>query len=126
MLPSSSKTYIKGTPSVPFNFSEVIMPYCSNCGKEVSEVQDVCLNCGHGIKHGQKNANSDTGSFWWAVLGFFVPIAGFIIWGVCKDSCPKNAKKAGVGALVSVICGVLLYLLIMALYIGLFAYVLAY
>ncbi|MBQ7010397.1 MAG: zinc ribbon domain-containing protein [Clostridia bacterium] len=102
------------------------MPYCSNCGKEVSEVQDVCLNCGHSIKHGQKSADSDTGSFLWALLGFFVPIAGFILWGVWKDTCPRSAKKAGVGALVSVICCVLLYVLFLVLYAGLFAYILAY
>lgn len=46
---------------------------------------------------------SDTGSFGWAVLGFFIPVVGLILWLVWKDTQPKNAHRAGKGALVSVI-----------------------
>lgn len=50
----------------------------------------------------------DTGSFGWAVLGFFVPLAGLILWIVWKSEKPLSAKKAGMGALVGVIASVVL------------------
>lgn len=46
---------------------------------------------------------ADSGSFGWAVLGFFVPVAGLILWLVWKDQRPRDATMAGKGALVSVI-----------------------
>ena len=53
----------------------------------------------------------DTGSFGWAVLGFFLPIVGLILYLVWKTDKPLSAKRAGKGALVSVIVGVALMLL---------------
>lgn len=54
--------------------------------------------------HGQSAApvNGDTGSFSWAVLGFFIPLVGLILWLVWKDSKPVSAEQAGRGALASV------------------------
>lgn len=57
----------------------------------------------------QQNAAVDSGSFGWAVLGFCVPIVGLILFLVWKGDKPKSAKVAGIGALVSVILTVLLY-----------------
>lgn len=55
---------------------------------------------------------ADTGSFGWAVLGFFFPLVGLILFLVWKDEKPVSAKQAGMGALVSVIVDVVLWLLI--------------
>lgn len=57
--------------------------------------------------------NNDSGSFGWALLGFFFPLVGLILYIVWKDEKPKSAKRAGKGALVSVI----LYLIIMVIYL---------
>lgn len=57
----------------------------------------------------------DTGSIGWAVLGFFVPLVGLILFLVWKTDKPLSAKKAGIGALVSVILGVVFYILMMIL-----------
>ena len=57
--------------------------------------------------------NNDSGSFGWALLGFFIPLVGLILYLVWKDEKPKSAKRAGKGALVSVI----LYLIIMVIYL---------
>lgn len=46
--------------------------------------------------------SNDSGSFGWAVLGFFIPLVGLILWLVWKDTKPKSAKMAGIGALVGV------------------------
>ncbi|KFI97179.1 hypothetical protein BSTEL_1731, partial [Bifidobacterium stellenboschense] len=54
----------------------------------------------------------DKGSFGWAVLGFFIPLIGLILFLVWKDQKPGDAKMAGMGALVSVIASVALWLLI--------------
>lgn len=50
----------------------------------------------------------DNGSFGWAVLGFFVPIVGLILYLVWKTEKPLSARRAGMGALVSVIVGVVI------------------
>lgn len=44
----------------------------------------------------------DSGSFGWAVLGFFFPIVGLILFIVWRQSKPKCAKMSGIGALVGV------------------------
>lgn len=64
---------------------------------------------------------SDTGSIGWAVLGFFIPVAGLILWIVWKDQQPRNSKMAGIGALVSVIVSVVLLVLWFALIMVLIA-----
>lgn len=49
------------------------------------------------------NEKEDKGGFWWGCLGFFVPIAGFVLWLVWRDEKPKTAKVLGIGALISTI-----------------------
>lgn len=56
-------------------------------------------------------SQNDSGSFGWAVLGFFIPIVGLVLYLVWRDQKPLSAKKAGIGALVSVITGIVLYVL---------------
>ena len=63
-------------------------------------------------------ANNDTGGFLWGLLGCCVPIAGLILFLVWKDQKPKTAKAAGIGALVCVIVGVIYYILMIVLGIG--------
>lgn len=59
----------------------------------------------------------DNGGFLWGLLGCCIPIVGLVLFLVWKDSKPKTAKAAGIGALVSVILGVLYYI-IMVVIIG--------
>ena len=61
---------------------------------------------------------NDKGGFLWGLLGCCVPIAGLILFLVWKDQKPKTAKAAGIGALVSVIIGVVYYIIMFALRIG--------
>lgn len=62
---------------------------------------------------------ADSGSFGWAILGFFIPLVGLILWLVWKDEKPKCAKMAGVGALVSVVISILCAI-VMTVFGGLF------
>ena len=61
----------------------------------------------------------DSGSFGWAVLGFFVPLVGLILFLVWAQTKPKSAKMAGIGALVSVIMTVVFYVLYFILILAL-------
>lgn len=52
----------------------------------------------------------DNGGFLWGLLGCCIPIVGLILFLVWKDTKPKTAKAAGIGALVSVILAVIYYI----------------
>jgi hypothetical protein len=80
------------------------MPYCTNCGSEVNENQDICLKCGRMLRPTKALLpEDDSGTTGWLVLGFFVPLAGLIIYFLWKDERPLSAKAAGKGALINVI-----------------------
>ena len=51
-------------------------------------------------------------------MGCCIPIAGLILFLVWKDTKPKTAKAAGIGALVSVIISVVYYIIMIALGVG--------
>ena len=98
------------------------MNYCPNCGKQVDENTFVCLNCGVKLKNDIENNNGDSGSIGWGILGYFIPIAGLIIYLVMMDSRPKTAKMAGKGALISVVVNTILSILLFVLFFRLVAY----
>ena len=56
-------------------------------------------------------------------LGFFVPLAGFILWAVLNDTQPKNAKKAGIGAIIGVVASVVGVVLLYVLYFAIFLFI---
>ncbi|MGM9907917.1 zinc ribbon domain-containing protein [Limosilactobacillus sp.] len=93
------------------------MKYCPNCGKEVDPKAIICPNCGVQLPNTQSVSDqvNDTGSVWWGVLGFFIPIVGLILFIVWHNNEPKNAKSAGIGALIQVGLGVAFFLFIMFL-----------
>lgn len=64
----------------------------------------------------------DNGSFGWAVLGFFIPIAGLILYLVWRTEKPLSARRAGIGALVSVIVGAVLTVLLIVVEIVILAH----
>lgn len=55
------------------------------------------------------------------ILGFFIPIVGFILWLIWKDEHPARAKSAGIGCLVSIclgVVGVILYVVLVFVILG--------
>lgn len=48
---------------------------------------------------------ADSGSIGWAILGFFIPIVGLVLFLVWKNTKPNCAKMAGIGALVGFCLG---------------------
>lgn len=55
---------------------------------------------------------NDNGGFLWGLLGCCIPVVGLVLFLVWKDQKPNTAKAAGIGALVSVIIGIVSYVII--------------
>jgi len=93
------------------------MAYCPNCGSQVRDDQDVCLSCGKSLKLGSsKKAVQEEGSTTgYAVLGFFVPIVGLILYLIWKDERPRASLSAGKGALIGFILGIVSYIIFIAI-----------
>ena len=88
------------------------MKYCTYCGSKNRTNGVYCENCGHPLAYEpiyqeQQQTSSipieEKNSFWWGVLGFFVPMGGLIIFLIWLKEKPKSAKSAGIGALIRVI-----------------------
>lgn len=93
------------------------MVFCRNCGKEINEQTAVCPYCGAT----QNNAPIiDDGGFWWGLLGCCLPVVGLVLYLIWKDSKPKTAKAAGIGALAGIVIITLFYLIVIAAGIGFF------
>jgi hypothetical protein len=92
--------------------------YCKNCGKQIDDNAVVCVHCGTatGGPIRARSAVADAPSWGYALLGFFVPIAGLILFLLEKDTMPLRAKSAGKGALVSVILSAVASVLLIVLY----------
>lgn len=73
------------------------MKFCSKCGNEIVEEAVVCPHCGCAVAEEKQD---DAPSIGFAVLGFFLPLVGLILYLIWKDKTPKKAKSAGKGALI--------------------------
>ena len=93
------------------------MAFCKNCGAQIDDQAVVCTSCG--VAQNTAPAVVDKGGFGWGALGCCLPIVGLILFLVWKDTKPKTAKAAGIGALVSVIIAVVYYVIMLVLGIGL-------
>ena len=105
------------------------MANCKYCGQEVKNGEKYCPNCGaeqippqaaapqqepapaYTQNQTGQPAVVDNGGFGWGLLGCCIPLVGLILFLVWKDTKPKTAKAAGIGALVSVGISILLYII---------------
>ncbi|MBQ7107939.1 MAG: zinc ribbon domain-containing protein [Clostridia bacterium] len=77
--------------------------FCKKCGKEILEEAVICIHCGCSVEDKKTVNTADAPSTGMAVLGFFIPLAGLIIWLINKENKPLMAKSAGKGALIGFI-----------------------
>ncbi len=105
--------------------------FCKFCGKEFDDSTTACPYCGAAVEapastpitpnytaqpsYSQQAAPVDNGGFWWGLLGCCIPIVGLVLFLVWKDTKPKTAKAAGIGALVWVGLVIAYYILIIVL-----------
>ena len=90
------------------------MAYCKKCGAEIDDQAVICPKCG--VQ--QTPEVEDKGGFLWGLLGCCIPLVGLILYLVWKETKPKTSKAAGIGALVSVICLVIYYIVIFVIGLG--------
>ena len=83
-----------------------LLKYCGKCGKEIMDEAVVCPGCGCAVRGSNMLKSDDAPSTGFAVLGFFIPIVGLILYLINKDSSPLKAKSAGKGALAGVITSI--------------------
>ena len=91
------------------------MNYCTNCGNKVDSNAFICTHCGVKLNNEVNNQVVDKGGFGWGVLGFFVPVAGLILYLVWKNERPKTALSAGKGALAYLIFYIVMLLIVFTL-----------
>ena len=74
------------------------MAFCSKCGMRIDDNTTFCTHCGS-----QQDAvnHNDQGGFGWGLLGFCIPLVGFILWLVWKDEKPNKAHSVCMGAIIS-------------------------
>lgn len=92
--------------------------YCKNCGRTVDDTSSYCNNCGARIDN-KPNADvsEDNSNLGFAILGFFIPIVGLIIFLIYEGKKPKRAKSAGKGALIGFITEIVLAIILVILYV---------
>ena len=85
--------------------------YCSKCGTQIDDSATYCINCG--TKFDCNNSGSeDDSNFGFAILGFFIPLVGLILFLIYEGKKPKRAKSAGKGALIGFITGIVLAIIV--------------
>ncbi len=92
------------------------MAFCKNCGEQIDDRAVVCPKCG--VPQSTEPATVDNGGVLWGLLGCCIPLVGLILFLVWKDTKPKTAKAAGLGALISVAVGIAFYALMFIIGIG--------
>jgi|LSQX01.1.fsa_nt_gb uncharacterized membrane protein YvbJ len=125
------------------------MRYCTKCGAQMQDTDFACAQCGFSVNQNQGNPNqnynpnynqgnnqdynpnynqgyNDAPSTGYAVLGFFIPLVGLILYFVEKDKTPLKAKSALKGALwgigVGVVVSILYSILAAALFSNMFQF----
>lgn len=95
------------------------MKYCTQCGSEINENAVICIKCGCSVRGAIIPAGradeEDTPSTGLAVLGFFIPLAGIIIFFVKKKTAPQKAMSCAtgvfIGSLVSTVLSIIIYII---------------
>lgn len=99
----------------------------TNCNDLVQGVNYTLPSANRGAKSQNVSAtqsqqtDSEGSTVGWGILGFFIPIVGFILWLIWKDEHPARAKSAGIGCLVSIclgVVGVILYVVLVFVILG--------
>ena len=102
----------------------LLQRFCPNCGIQYAANKKFCDQCGSPLKEmaapaaAQMNAvnPADAPSGGFAALGFFVPLAGLILYLTWRETLPQRARSAGKGALIGVIVSVSLSILSLIAY----------
>ena len=84
--------------------------FCKNCGNEINNKAVVCVHCGVAVGGMVKKnipAVPDAPSAGYAVLCFFFPMVGLILYLVWMGTYPLRANSCGKGALIGTLVSVI-------------------
>ena len=78
--------------------------FCTHCGKEIAENAVICPDCGCPTMHYRpphipNPANKKSIGF--AVLGFFLPFVGLLLYILWRNSLPKKEGSCATGAIIN-------------------------
>lgn len=104
--------------------------FCKSCGTEISDLAKVCSNCGEityvNTENNNTNTNTNTntkeliindrGGLGWAFLGFMFPLPALIVALILKDTKPNTSKSVLKGAIISMICSIVLSIISMLIF----------
>lgn len=86
------------------------MAFCKTCGNQISDQAVMCPMCGTMVSApipSQARPQRSSGNIGWAILGFFIPLAGLILFLVWRNDRPGDAKMAGIGALIGFVLNII-------------------
>lgn len=84
------------------------MKKCSYCNAEIEDSAKYCPFCGNQSGFTTSNDEKSTA---FAILGFFLPLVGLILFCIWEKTYPLKAKSCGKGALIGVIVHAILSVL---------------
>ena len=74
--------------------------YCTQCGAKAEISANFCPKCGKSLEIPKKPAE-DKKSVGWGILGFFIPLLGFLLAILWRKEFPLRAKSIFIGAIIS-------------------------
>ena len=110
---------------------------CPRCNGFVDSKYNICPHCGHNLKKSQgkdftdntqkrhhppgqrqvKRPPEEEMPILFALIGFFVPIAGIVLYLALRDSRPRSASYAIKGTFVSIVLSVIAFMFFLTLVI---------
>ena len=85
-------------------FKEVLNPI-----KKSYLNQDFSLNDDSNDENNYNPREDDDASPIYAIVGFFIPLIGFIIWCMLVNTKPKTAKMAGIASIIGFVSALIVY-----------------
>jgi DNA-directed RNA polymerase subunit RPC12/RpoP len=100
--------------------------FCPNCGSKVVQKKETTKVVAEKVEKEteEKVDQSGQNSWAWGILGYFVPLVGLILFIVWNDTRKKDAKAAGIGALIKTILSfvILVFYIVFIILLGASSY----
>lgn len=75
--------------------------FCNRCGKQIPDNSKYCPECGANVN--AQNGQGDETSFGYALLSFFIPVVGLVLFIIWNKEYPKKAKSCLNGIIAGVV-----------------------
>ena len=86
--------------------------YCFHCAGIIKKLAEICPKCGCRVAPAYASSQVDQSSPGLAVLSFFFPLIGIIMFFVWSKTYPLRAKSCLNGSIIGFIIGIVFYIMI--------------